>query len=150
MLTSKPWPWPGLTSFSRPRFPGKPGQDLGKPGLAGLGQVCHAFDRAPDARVVCNVKKITLANILSYVKYCQENWLRGWKPYCNIYVVVQYPWFNSYFVLFWGMIMYDSEIKQRAIIFKQRITLNPNLHTVCDIPCICTSKFYPKIKCLCY
>ena len=33
-LTSKPWRWPGLPGFSRPRFPGKPGQDLGKPGLA--------------------------------------------------------------------------------------------------------------------
>ena len=42
--------WPGLTSFSRPYFSGKPGQKPGKPGLAGLCQACRAFGRTPDAR----------------------------------------------------------------------------------------------------
>ena len=67
-------------------------------------------------------------------------------------VVVQfYPWFNSYFFFCFGVwLCMIMSLKQREIIFKQRITLNPNLYTVCDIPCICTSKFYPKIKCGCY
>ena len=30
----------------------------------------------------------------------------------SVYVVVQfYPWFKFYFSLFWGMVMYDNELK---------------------------------------
>ena len=30
------------------------------------------------------------------------------------YVVVQfYPWFNFYFLLFWGMVMYDNELRRK-------------------------------------
>ena len=31
-----------------------------------------------------------------------------------MYVVVQfYPWFNFYFLLFWGMVMYDNEFRTK-------------------------------------
>ena len=43
-------------------------------------------------------------------------------------VVVQfYPWFNLYFLLFFGMVMYDNEIKQKKIKIKPRIKLNHNI-----------------------
>ena len=33
---------------------------------------------------------------------------------CVIYVVVQfYPWFNFYFLLFLGMVIYDNELKTK-------------------------------------
>ena len=49
----------------------------------------------------------------------------GW----NVYVVIQfYLWFKFYFPLFWGMVMYGNEFKQREIKFKQRIKLNHNIY----------------------
>ena len=31
-----------------------------------------------------------------------------------MYVVVQfYPWFNFYFLLFWGMVMYDNDLRTK-------------------------------------
>ena len=60
-VAKKTWPWPGLPGFTRPHFPGKLGQKLGKPGLAKLCQAGRVFDRAPDARVgssLCSVSAI--------------------------------------------------------------------------------------------
>ena len=51
-MALKAWPWPGLPSFPRLHFPGKPGKKAGKPGQATLFQAYQAFDRVPDARVV--------------------------------------------------------------------------------------------------
>ena len=48
-----------LTGLTRPRFPGKPGQDLGKPGHARLGRACHAFDHTPDARVPLSLPDVS-------------------------------------------------------------------------------------------
>ena len=32
-----------------------------------------------------------------------------------VYVVVQfYPWFNFYFPLFWGMVIYDNEFETKG------------------------------------
>ena len=46
-----------------------------------------------------------------------------------IYVVVKfYSWFKFYFSLFWGMVIYDSEFKQREIKFKPRIKLNHDIY----------------------
>ena len=42
-VAKKTWLWPCLPGFTRPHFPGKPGQKPGKPGLEEFGQ-------APDAR----------------------------------------------------------------------------------------------------
>ena len=49
-VAKKAWLWPYLPGFTRPHFPGKPGQKPGKPGLASLFQACQVFGRAPDAR----------------------------------------------------------------------------------------------------
>ena len=35
-MALKAWPWPGLPSFPRPHFPGKPGKKAGKSGQARL------------------------------------------------------------------------------------------------------------------
>ena len=35
-VAKKAWLWPYLPGFTRPHFPGKPGQKAGKPGLAGF------------------------------------------------------------------------------------------------------------------
>ena len=56
-VAKKTWPWPGLPDFTRPHFPGKPGQKSGKRGLARLCQAGQVFDRAPDAS-------------------CSQNWLK--------------------------------------------------------------------------
>ena len=50
-----------------------------------------------------------------------DAWIRSWKKdrnlitkYTGVYVVVQfYPWFKFYFLLFWGMVMYDNEFKTK-------------------------------------
>ena len=42
-----------------------------------------------------------------------------------------YPWSKFYFPLFWGMVMYDNEFKQREIKFKPRIKLNHNIIILC-------------------
>ena len=43
--------------------------------------------------------------------YCHNNNYNTLLTY-SVYVVVQfYPWFNFYFPLFWGMVMYDNEFK---------------------------------------
>ena len=37
------------------------------------------------------------------------------KPIFFVYVVVQfYPWFNFYFPLFWGMVIYDNEFETKG------------------------------------
>ncbi len=54
------------------------------------------------------------------------------KTYLCIYVVVQFcPWFKFYFPLFLGMVMYDSELKQRKIKLEPEIKLEPNIY-ICD------------------
>ena len=37
---------------------------------------------------------------------------------------------NFYFPLFWGMVMYDNEFKQRKMKFKPRKKLNHNVYTL--------------------
>ena len=39
----------------------------------------------------------------------------------------KFPWFKFYFPLFWGMVMYDKEFKQRKIKYRPRIKLNCKL-----------------------
>ena len=47
------------------------------------------------------------------------------------YVVVQfYPWFNFYFPLFLGMVMYDNEFETKENKIKPRIKLNHNIYTI--------------------
>ena len=68
-MALKAWPWPGLPSFPRPHFPGKPGKKAGKPGQARLFQAYRAFDRAPDARGTVN--RMNNDCIYSYIRiYC--------------------------------------------------------------------------------
>ena len=53
---------------------------------------------------------------------------------CNIrliVVVVQfYPWFNFYFPLFLGMVIYDNAFETKGIKIKPRIKLNHNIATI--------------------
>ena len=51
-VAKKTWLWPCLPGFTRPHFPGKPGQKSGKPGLASLCLAGREFGQAPDARVI--------------------------------------------------------------------------------------------------
>ena len=47
-----------------------------------------------------------------------------------IYVVVQlYPWCKFYIPLFFGMLMYDSDFKQKKVNFEPRIKLNHNIYS---------------------
>ena len=47
----------------------------------------------------------------------------------TIYVVVHfYLWFELYFPLFWGILMYGNEFKKREIKFKPRIKLNHHIY----------------------
>ena len=46
----------------------------------------------------------------------------------GVYVVVQFfPWFQFYFPLFSGMVMFDNEF-ERKIKFEPRIKLNYNIY----------------------
>ena len=60
-VAKKAWLWPYLPSFTRPHFPGKPGQKPGKPGLARLFQAGRVFSWAPDARVALTTARAGLA-----------------------------------------------------------------------------------------
>ena len=43
-----------------------------------------------------------------------------------MYVVVQfYPWFNFYFPLFWGMVIYDNEFKTKGNKNKTKDKIEP-------------------------
>ena len=76
-VAEKAWLWPCLLGFTRPHFPGKPGQKPGKPGLASLCQASRVFGRAPNAREVC-CKLLSLfsnkdlARILNYFSITQS------------------------------------------------------------------------------
>ena len=49
----------------------------------------------------------------------------------HIHVVVQfYTWFNFDFLLFYPIVIYDNDIKQRNIKIKPRIKLNYNIHNI--------------------
>ena len=52
---------------------------------------------------------------------------------CRCCGSIQYHWFKFYFLLFWGMVVYDNNmvmsLKQKKINFKPRIKLNHNIDT---------------------
>ena len=75
-MALKAWPWPGLPSFPRPHFPGKPGKKAGKPGQARLFQAYRAFDRAPDARVTLCASLLTLSSTVSSDQNSQRTVIR--------------------------------------------------------------------------
>ena len=47
-----------------------------------------------------------------------------------VFVVQFYPWLNFHFPLFWGLEMYDSEIKRKENKIQQRTKLNHNINIV--------------------
>ena len=73
-MALKARPWPGLPSFPRPHFPGKPGKKAGKPGQARLFQAYRAFDRAPDARVCLRVDRYRVVALNVIILFLQRWW----------------------------------------------------------------------------
>ena len=73
-----------------------------------------SFIAFPVADVYVSVFRITLEEPREYLASPRAEDIPTHALYKRVYVVVQfYPWFNFYFLLFLGMVMYDNEYKTK-------------------------------------